>query len=99
MIIYDKAFYCLVAVSGNLLLAATPSIPPESSAAGSGSSLVEAPDSRMNALAASGKVIQLTNLRKEFTSSIDKTATRVAVDGVDLTMYEVRPGMFGIRCM
>ena len=51
--------------------------------------LIETPDSHMSALAASGKVIQLSNLRKEFKSAIDKTATRVAVDGVDLTMYEV----------
>ncbi len=53
--------------------------------------LIEAPDSHMSALAASNKVIQISNLRKEFTSSGDKSAARVAVDGVDLTMYEVRP--------
>ncbi len=55
--------------------------------------LIEAPDSHMSALAASNKVIQISNLRKEFKSAVDKTATRVAVDGVDLTMYEVWPGM------
>ncbi len=51
--------------------------------------LIEAPDSHMSALAASNKVIQISNLRKEFTSSGDKSVARVAVDGVDLTMYEV----------
>lgn len=42
----------------------------------------------MNALSDAGKTITIKNLRKEFSSVIDKTATRVAVDGVDLTMYE-----------
>ena len=42
----------------------------------------------MNSLEQAGRVISLRSLRKEFTSLVDKSATRLAVDGVDLTMYE-----------
>lgn len=50
--------------------------------------IVEAPDSHMTALEAAGRAISVRQLKKEFTSTFDKTATRLAVAGVDLTMYE-----------
>ena len=43
----------------------------------------------MTALEDAGKVISIRNLRKEFVSdTLDKSGARMAVDGVDLTMYE-----------
>lgn len=50
--------------------------------------MVEPPDSLMTSLEQAGKSISIRGLRKEFSTGCDTSGTRVAVDGVDLTMYE-----------
>lgn len=49
---------------------------------------LEPSDGHMNAVEAAGKVIKIQGLRKEFKSRMDASAAQVAVNNVDLTMYE-----------
>jgi ATP-binding cassette, subfamily A (ABC1), member 3 len=49
---------------------------------------LEPADGHMNAVEAAGKVIKIQGLRKEFKNRMDASAAQVAVNNVDLTMYE-----------
>jgi ATP-binding cassette, subfamily A (ABC1), member 3 len=56
---------------------------------GTSATVVEEPDAGLSALEAANKTITIRSLRKEYTSNtMDSSGSRVAVDGVDMTMYE-----------
>ena len=42
----------------------------------------------MNAVEAAGKTIKIRGLKKEFKNALDSSASQLAVNNVDLTMYE-----------